>query len=351
MDTSIKLDIVNLIEKNPITRLSKDYQSNLINKIKEKFTGQEQQFFVTSFYCYLNHNSKTDFIIDLNDVWKWVGFTRKDHAKRLINKLFVIDIDYKIFFSKIEKSKQGGQNKETILMTINAFKKFCLKAGTKKADEMYDYYIKLVDVLHQIMNDESQELRNQLSIKDKQLETKELENNIKLKINRHNVLIEKSKGKRCVYICEIEENKFIKIGSSKDICERSKQLKRQYGKCIFLEIFERDNFREIEADILADKTIKQYLYRQPINGHIPQEIVHLCEDFKYNQYLEIVNKYISKVHFLTSQELLEKQKLDIEQQKLDLENKKLDMINIMINNNININTINNILENQKIQTN
>ena len=32
------LDIVKLIEKNPITRLSKDYQNNLINKIKEKFT-------------------------------------------------------------------------------------------------------------------------------------------------------------------------------------------------------------------------------------------------------------------------------------------------------------------------
>ena len=30
MDTpTLKLDIVNLIEKNPITRLSKDYQSNL----------------------------------------------------------------------------------------------------------------------------------------------------------------------------------------------------------------------------------------------------------------------------------------------------------------------------------
>ena len=64
MDTTAsKLDIVNLIEKNPITRLSKDYQSNLINKIKEKFTETQQQLFVSSFFCYLNYNSKTDFII------------------------------------------------------------------------------------------------------------------------------------------------------------------------------------------------------------------------------------------------------------------------------------------------
>ena len=26
-------------------------------------------------------------------------------------------------------------------MTINCFKKFCLKAGTKKAEEIHEYYI------------------------------------------------------------------------------------------------------------------------------------------------------------------------------------------------------------------
>ena len=369
MDTTAsKLDIVNLIEKNPITRLSKDYQSNLINKIKEKFTETQQQLFVSSFFCYLNYNSKTDFIIDLNDVWKWVGFTRKDHAKRLINKLFVIDIDYKILLPLLgEHSKQGGINKETILMNINTFKKFCLKADTKKADEIHEYYINLEELLHQTMDEESQELRTQLSIKDKQLKNKnkqlknkELDNIINIKINRHNVLIEKSKGKRCLYICEIEENKLIKVGSTKEIYERYKQLKKQYGNCIFLEIFERDNFREIESDILSDFTIKKYLYREPINGHLPQEVVKLCNEFNYSQFLTIVKHYISQVHFFSPEQLLEqkyldveKQKLDLEKQKLDLEKQKLDTINIMINNNININSFDNILNNNilNIQSN
>jgi hypothetical protein len=31
-------NIAKFIEKNPIARLSKDYQNELINKIKEKFT-------------------------------------------------------------------------------------------------------------------------------------------------------------------------------------------------------------------------------------------------------------------------------------------------------------------------
>lgn len=35
------LDIVKLIEKNPIVRLSKDYQQKLLTKIKTKFTDAQ----------------------------------------------------------------------------------------------------------------------------------------------------------------------------------------------------------------------------------------------------------------------------------------------------------------------
>ena len=63
----------------------------------------------------------------------------------------------------------GGQNKETILLTVNTFKKLCLKAGTKKADEIHDYYIKLEELLHETVNEESNELRLQLEQKDDEL--------------------------------------------------------------------------------------------------------------------------------------------------------------------------------------
>ena len=49
-------DIIHLIEKNPLTRLSKNYQGNLINKIKNTFTETQQHLFVTSFYCFLNYH-------------------------------------------------------------------------------------------------------------------------------------------------------------------------------------------------------------------------------------------------------------------------------------------------------
>ena len=69
------LDIVNLIERNPLVNLSRDYQNKFINKIKQRFNNEQQQLFVASFYCYLNHDSEKDFVIDMDDIWKWIGFS------------------------------------------------------------------------------------------------------------------------------------------------------------------------------------------------------------------------------------------------------------------------------------
>ena len=98
------LNIVNLIEKTPIIRLSNDYQSKLLNKIKEQFIDNEQQVFVASFYCYLNYNSTKDFVINLDDVWKWTGFSRKDPAKVVLKKHFIENVDYKKVVSMMLKN-------------------------------------------------------------------------------------------------------------------------------------------------------------------------------------------------------------------------------------------------------
>ena len=55
-----ELNIVELIEKNPITKLSSTYNNKLLNKIKLNFSSFEQQLFVSSFYCYLNYDKNFD---------------------------------------------------------------------------------------------------------------------------------------------------------------------------------------------------------------------------------------------------------------------------------------------------
>jgi len=172
------LNIIQLFEKNPLTRLTKTYENKLINKIKENFTDSQQQLFVGSFYLYLNYNTKKDFVVDFDNIWKWIGFSRKSDAKRVLLKNFIEGVDYtikkaatevcgpdisnEIHENKVKNLGGSGMNKEKITLTVNTFKKFCLKASTKKADEIHDYYIKLEELLQETLNEETEELRLQL---------------------------------------------------------------------------------------------------------------------------------------------------------------------------------------------
>jgi hypothetical protein len=84
---------------------------------------------------YQKYDKTTDFIIDLDKIWVWLGFTQKAHAKTLLQKNFTEDIHYKISLSPpreqtITEDNRGGHNKETIMMTINTFKSFCLPQAT-----------------------------------------------------------------------------------------------------------------------------------------------------------------------------------------------------------------------------
>ena len=169
------LDIVELIETNPLTRLKGDYKSKLVNKIRDKFDTSTQKLFISTFYVYLNYDSRKDFIINLGDVWKWCGFSRIDPAKRLLTKFFVKGKDYLVFRQQGE-NPNGGRPKEDILLNVNTFKRFCLKARTTKADEIHDYFITLEEIIHELIEEESEEIVERLTIKDKDNENTLIEN-------------------------------------------------------------------------------------------------------------------------------------------------------------------------------
>ena len=132
------LNIVELIEKNPISKLSQTYNNKLLIKVKETFTNSQQQLFISSFYCCLNYNQQTDYIIDLDTIWKWLEFSQKDAAKRLLEKFFIINYDYKLL-NKEEKKGRGGHNKEIIMLNVDTFKKFCLHLFTFQTPIIYKY--------------------------------------------------------------------------------------------------------------------------------------------------------------------------------------------------------------------
>jgi len=98
-------------------------------------------------------------------------------------------LDYKKSLLQTEKQTniKGGHNKEIFMLNVKTFKLFCIKAGTKKADEIHEYFIKLEEILQEVLLEESSELKLQLqqleNTKNKELEEKlikqkELDNEI-----------------------------------------------------------------------------------------------------------------------------------------------------------------------------
>lgn len=222
-------DIVDLIENNPITRLSTTYQNKLLTKIKTKFTENEQQIFVASFYGFLNYDSKTDFVIDLDDVWKWLKFSTKQKAKMLLENHFVKDTDYITSLTPQVKQPdhiKGGHNKEIFMLNVATFKKFCLKAGTKKADEIHDYYIKLEETLQEVVHDESTELKLQLEKTNMELERSE---KTREKIREKTLLEQFGSNVQCVYYGVIDDvsdanEKLIKFGNSNNFINKAGKI-------------------------------------------------------------------------------------------------------------------------------
>lgn len=295
------LNIVQLFEKNPLTRLNKTYENKLINKIKENFTENQQQLFVGSFYCFLNYDSKKDFIIDFDSVWKWCGFTRKSDGKRVLEKNFTIEVDYQVqkaaaevggaAFNINENGKNlggAGQNKETILLSVNTFKKFCLKASTKKADEIHDYYIKLEELLQETINEETRELKEQLYLKNSEINEK----NSKIsELSKYVVrkFVTKFRPGNCVYFIKSSEIKDkIKIGSTTNINYRLSDLSTGSPECFeVIELF------YTEFHILLEKSIKELFgkYRISVNCEwFDISIIEEIKQFVTNQ-IEIYNNY------------------------------------------------------------
>jgi phage anti-repressor protein len=320
----MNLNIVDIIENNPITKLSKEYNNRLLIKIKENFTGFEQKLFVSSFYCYLNYDKNTDYVVDLDDIWRWLGFNQKVKAIALLERNFTVGSDYKHILPKdmsqdsslnntivftdssnnnvMPKSseKWGGHNKQTYLLTIKCFKSLCMKAQTKKAAEIHEYYINLEETLLQVSNEQLDELRldmeqakcviaekdNALVEKDTTIaairETAEYEKN-KLKLENQraleqSIIVQFPVNTECFYFGTIDNTteaneKLVKFGVSNDLNTRVREHRKTYDNFILSAAFRVNNKTEIENAFKAHPKIMRNMRRIIVNDATKTEIV------------------------------------------------------------------------------
>jgi len=329
-DASKSINFTELV-KNSNTTQSLKLQTKMIDILNKEFTESEQQWYVANLYMYINYHPINDYLINLEHVFKMIGFANKANAKRTLNNNFTENEDYKI---TVISRDDGKFTTEDIMINTNTFKNLCMLAKTDKGKEIRKYYVKLENMNNQLIQEEIQEIKDNQDklIKKLEYDTKQLlidkdaDHKENIRINRHNILIEKFNHKKCVYIAELDNSaNLIKIGSTHNIAERIKDLCMKFGKCMFLQVYESDNFREIESSILHNELVIKYRYKEPINHYHSKEVVKLTYEFNYKQLLEIVEKNVNNVSYLTPSELLKRY-------ELDTENKKLDIIQTFIKN-------------------
>lgn len=268
------LDIVSMMTTNPILKLDSDSNSRLITKIQEKFKGEDKNIFLSSLYCFLNYHKTDDFVIDLDEIWSWLGFDRKGNAKRTLENNFKKDTDFIVEKAASQRGEAGfqgknlggsGLNKEKILMNIQTFKKLCLRAKTKKAEKIHDYFLTLEEMVYELLEEQVEKLNTVIKVKDSELQqVKQIVdryNNVEFEFDLNNW----KKGIRTLYLIRFGKDCY-KIGITTNLPRRLTNHESNFNmnfksgdniiKC--WNTYNREVSREVEQKIINYVRYKGY---------------------------------------------------------------------------------------------
>ena len=346
-------NIVDLITNNPITKLNETHNNNLLNKVKNTFNESQQQLFIASFYSYLNYHKTDDYIVDLDSIWKWLGFNRKYNATICLEKNFILNKDYSKKYSisnnnnfatadAVAKTKgSGGHNSEKYYLNVKTFKSLCLKSGTKKADEIHEYYLKMEELIQEVLEEEAIEMKNKLLIKQNELE--KLEENKKKEyeeklikekaLERQKILLKEfGNSESLIYIIKVKSYNngeyIVKIGESRrGIIGRFNEHKSHYEECLLLDCFFLDKSKDFESFLHNHESIRCNRVTDLAKHKNERELFLIGKELSYKMLLKIIDNNIK---------YFEKNNND-EVEKLKLECEKLTLLN-ELNKNGNINS-------------
>ena len=311
---------------------------NFSEYLIKKLSNEDEKQFALHFKLYLDYGDNNKiFPIDFDDVWKLCEFTRKNDAKRILLKHFKENEDY-IMIRKEEQSfndencygirrsdfllpepleyndenrssflksdfllpeplenneednrkNNGGHNKETIMLNVDTFKEFCMKASTSKAKEIRNYYLKLEKIFFLYT-------KEQLSYekeKNKKLET--VINNFDNKQNK--IYKNVYNNQNVVYILKLQsfnDGKYIiKIGYTDNLKDRIYKLTSEYSTIenpiIIMDIFPCEDNKKFETFLHNHPDIVKYKYTNTINNKKSSIETYIIDDYKYEKIKRII---------------------------------------------------------------
>jgi hypothetical protein len=289
-------------------------------------------------------------------VWSWLGFSTKQKTKELLEKNFKPDLDYKCLLNlpvKQTNTGRGGHNKEKIMLNIKTFKLLCLKAGTKKAGQIHEYYLKLEETLQEVIEEESNELKLQLESKELKIKSQEerLKDNEKTQIvlKEKTILAHFPNNTQCIYYGTIDNvsnngEKLVKFGNSNNLKNRIYTHKHTYTNFCLINAFKVENKLQIENAIKEHKALNEKRREITIKCKKFNELLTIT-DMTFEELDKIIKDIIKEVEFSPEKyiKIIEENKIlkkQIEQMNevnqtnnvilLTLENNRLKQENIYI---------------------
>ena len=314
------------------TRQSLNFQSKLVNELNSNFTENEQKWYIANLYMYLNYNQTDDYPINLDDVYKMIGFANKGNAKRTLENNFIENEDYKKqnYTKNLLKNDKthGGNNKETILLNVDTFKNLCMVTKTDKAKEIRKYYVKLENIYNKLINEEYKNYQNELQEKESELiqqkeEFNDTINTLKSEksLERHNVLLKKyGVIGSIVYIIRVKtyENGsyVIKIGESRrGVLKRWREHKSKYEEAVIIDCFSVNKSKDFESFLHNHEEIKNNKVKDLLNHENEHELFLIGKDLSYDTLLNIIENNIHSYNDIS----LEYEKCKLENQILKSE--------------------------------
>jgi phage anti-repressor protein len=139
----IKTEKVNFADlvanSNPDKSLK--FKSRMVQELTQEFSTDEQKWFIANLYMYLHYHPTDDYPIDLEDAWKFLGFSNKANAKKTLKNNFTLDEDYIISLIHMDERShtKGGENKEQIMLNMNTCKELSILVKTPEGKQNRRY--------------------------------------------------------------------------------------------------------------------------------------------------------------------------------------------------------------------
>jgi len=99
--------------------------------------------FIDDYYSILSKKSD-DFVVNLDTIAKWLN-VRKDDLHDTLKKSYQKNVDYTV--ETVLRRTRGGSNYLKIMLTVDCFKRLCMRSRSRKAEDVRTYFIELDDFI------------------------------------------------------------------------------------------------------------------------------------------------------------------------------------------------------------